>query len=235
MNMAAPEISQPFIGLTLGLIAVTGVAFVRLLPYRRATAALMAMLAWLAMQGILAGKGFFETPHSFPPRMGLIVIPMLAFLVWVARGKLPLTFAEACPGRYLVWFQAFRILVEVTIYKLTQAGLMPREMTFEGRNFDIISGVSAVAMGFVAKKSSVWALKSIISWNLVCAAILCVTVVTGVLSAPGPQRMLMTPIPNRAVLLFPFVYIPAFMVPLAFSLHILSVRKSLAMLQKKSE
>jgi hypothetical protein len=101
-------------------------------------------------------------------------------------------------------------------------------MTFEGRNFDIISGISAPLIyyfGFVKKAiKRQW----IIGWNFLCLALLANIVTTAILSAPFPFQQLAFNQPNIAIFYFPFVWLPAFVVPVVLLAHLVSIRQLLA-------
>jgi len=46
----------------------------------------------------------------------------------------------------------------------------------------------------------------------------------GVLTAPGPLRLIAAEVPNTAIGTLPFSFIPRLMVPLALLLHVLAIR-----------
>jgi hypothetical protein len=123
------------------------------------------------------------------------------------------------------------VIVELCILALARRGLMPDEMTFHGYNFDIIPGITALILAAFVRSDSVKWVGPIILWNMLSMATLMVTVVTGILSAPGPLRMLNTDVANRAVLMFPYVLLPALLVPAAFAFHILSIKRARRTLQ----
>jgi len=98
-------------------------------------------------------------------------------------------------------------------------------MTFEGRNFDILSGLTAPFIyyfGFVKKSLNK---KIILVWNFICLALLINIVATAILSAPFTFQKLAFDQPNVAVLYFPFVWLPCCIVPLVFFSHVASIRQ----------
>ena len=62
-------------------------------------------------------------------------------------------------------------------------------------------------------------------WNI--AGLLLVTNVflIAILSVPGPLRKFFTEPPNTIIGYFPFIWIPALIVPFAYMAHILSIRQ----------
>lgn len=93
-------------------------------------------------------------------------------------------------------------------------------MTFEGRNFDILSGLTAPIIfyfGFVTKQLD---RKVILIWNFICLALLINIVVVAILSAPFPFQQFAFDQPNIAVLYFPFNWLPSCVVPLVLLSHL---------------
>jgi hypothetical protein len=107
-------------------------------------------------------------------------------------------------------------------------------MTFSGRNFDILSGLTAPFVyyfGFVRKKLST---AVILLWNFVCLLLLFNIVAHAILSAPFPFQQLAFSQPNIAVLHFPFTWLPACIVPLVLFSHLVTIRKLLMLKREKS-
>lgn len=99
--------------------------------------------------------------------------------------------------------------------------------TFEGRNFDIISGLTAPAIfyfGFIKNQIDK---KLILVWNFICLGLLINIVVNAVLSAPFPFQKFAFDQPNIAVLYFPFNWLPSCVVPLVLLSHLATIRQLL--------
>nr|MBP9884195.1 hypothetical protein [Chitinophagales bacterium] len=102
---------------------------------------------------------------------------------------------------------------------------VPELMTFEGRNFDILSGLTAPIifyLGFVTKQLD---RKVILIWNFICLGLLINIVVVAILSAPFPFQQFAFDQPNIAVLYFPFNWLPSCVVPLVLLSHLVIFRK----------
>jgi hypothetical protein len=102
---------------------------------------------------------------------------------------------------------------------------IPEVMTFEGRNLDIISGITAPViyyLGFVSGR--LWP-RTILSWNLICLALLVNIVTTAILSTPYPFQRFGFDQPNVAIFYFPFVWLPAVIVPIVLLSHLAAIRK----------
>jgi hypothetical protein len=102
---------------------------------------------------------------------------------------------------------------------------MPELATFEGRNFDILSGLTAPFIwyyGFIKKKlKKGW----LLAWNFICLGLLLNIVVHAVLSVPTPFQQLAFDQPAIAVLYYPFILLPAVIVPLVLFAHLVSIRQ----------
>jgi hypothetical protein len=98
-------------------------------------------------------------------------------------------------------------------------------MTFEGTNLDIISGITAPPvyyLFFVAKKLNP---RILLAWNFLCLALLLNVVITAILSAPTPFQQLAFDQPNIGIGYFPFVLLPAVLVPIVLLSHLASIRQ----------
>lgn len=101
-------------------------------------------------------------------------------------------------------------------------------MTFEGRNFDIIAGITAPFMYFVCFNGAVVKNKGLLlAWNFICLALLINIVVNAVLAAPFSFQKFAFDQPNIAVLYFPFVWLPSFIVMLVLFSHLVVIRRLL--------
>jgi hypothetical protein len=120
-----------------------------------------------------------------------------------------------------------RVPVEVVLYWLLVHKAVPAVMTFEGNNFDIVSGISAPIIyywGFVKKSiDKRW----IIGWNVICLLLLLNVVVTAVLAAPTPLQQIAFDQPNIAIMYFPFVLLPSLIVPFVLMAHVVTLRRLL--------
>lgn len=186
---------------------------------------LYILLFWLGLQSALGSKGFYLETDTFPPKIGLMVIPpFLAMLLLfiLPQGR---SFLNGLDKRFLVLVHTVRIPVEIGLYGLFLKQLVPQNMTFEGGNFDILSGISALAIYWFGYITKVLDQKWLTAWNLLCLGLLFNVVGKGVLSAPSVFQQLSFDQPNRAVLYFPVNLLPALIVPLVLFSHLALLRK----------
>lgn len=186
---------------------------------------LIVLLSWMLMHAFISCTGFYTVTDSIPPRFLLLVLPPLltiAALFYTGKGK---AFIDRLDVKMLTLLHVVRIPVEIVLYGLFLYKQVPELMTFEGRNLDIISGLTAPLMyhyGYVKQKISQTAL---LAWNIVCLGLLLNIVVYAVLSTPVPFQQFGFDQPNVAVLYFPFVWLPGCVVPLVLLSHLVVIRK----------
>ena len=63
---------------------------------------------------------------------------------WLARSRSARASSSGLPIAALVGVQAFRLPLELVLARWKNQGVIPVQMTFEGHNFDIVTGVLAL-------------------------------------------------------------------------------------------
>lgn len=190
----------------------------------------IALLIWLLVLAILADKNVLNDFNAFPPRMLLVLGPPLFTIVLLSAMKRSLKLLNAIPIYYLIYFQTFRVAMELILWMLYRENIIPVQMTFEGRNYDILIGLSALFSAFYYKQGVVF-FKSkmyLIVWNVAGILVLTNIVIIAILSAPFPFRQFMNEPANTIIAYFPFVWLPGFVVPAAFLAHIFSLKQVLS-------
>ena len=184
-------------------------------------------ILWLLIQGLIASSDFYLESTSIPPRFVLLVWPPLILILGLFVSKKGRAFIDSCDVKMLTWLHIVRVPVEIVLYWLFIYKMVPQLMTFEGRNFDILAGLTApfiVYFGYIKKSIGK---KTLLAWNFICLALLINIVVNAILSAPFATQQFAFDQPNIAVLYWPFVWLPAFVVPVVLFAHLVSIRKLL--------
>ena len=104
-------------------------------------------------------------------------------------------------------------------------GFVPPQMTFEWLNFDIIVGITALMGGYTFFGRRRYRRFEAILWNFFGIVLLINIVLIALLSAPFPFRVFMNEPVNTFVAYFPFIWIPGFIVPFAFAMHLFSLKQ----------
>lgn len=190
---------------------------------RRARRFVLAAATWFAVALALAERGVLQNP-AFPPRMLLVMLPMLLLPVLLAFSSVGTALVRHVPVAALVGFHAFRLPLELVMHRAASDGVMPPQMTFTGLNFDIATGVSAVLVGTLAAKGLA-SRRLIAAFNLLGTALLAVIGVVAVASLPAFQAFGSDPaLVNTWVTEAPFVLLPAGLVASALFGHLLLFR-----------
>ena len=160
-----------------------------------------------------------------PPRMLLGVgLPLLTLLALTfSRRVAPLL--AALPPAWPVAAQTFRILVEIVLWRLAVAGAIPELLSFHGRNVDILVGLTAPVVAYACFVRRAWPARVAVWWNWAGIVILLNVVVHAQLSTPTPWRIFETDPPATFIADWPYIWLPAFLVPLAWLLHAVSLRQ----------
>jgi len=194
---------------------------------------LVILLAWLLLQTILSLSGFYEVYHSHPPRLIFLLLPPVIFIVLLFITGWGKRFIERLNPGTLTLIHIVRIPVELVLYGLFLQKQVPQLMTFAGGNYDIVSGLTAPFIyyfGFVKNRIS---RELMLGWNFICLGLLFNIVYRAVLSAPTPFQQFAFDQPNIAILHFPYVWLPACIVPLVLFSHISVIRQQLKAMPKK--
>ena len=180
---------------------------------------------WMIFQVVLAIGGFYQNFDSVPPRLilfgplpaALLIAPIFVFASGDFFGSLPL--------RILTLIHVIRIPVEIVLHWLYSGGGIPREMTFSGYNFDIVSGLTALIVYFLAFRNGKVNVRLLFAWNILGLALLAVIVTLAILSFPSPMEQIAFEQPNRAVAFFPYIWLPTVVVPVVLFCHAASIYK----------
>lgn len=187
---------------------------------------LIGLMGWCIITSILSLSGVLSDFSTFPPKMTIVLIIPLVTIIWLARTKEVKEILIHTPPESIIWIQSFRIVVEILLWRLYVDNLAPIQMTFEGSNFDISSGLTALVVAYLVANKKISS-PLVIAWNLACIALLANIVVIAILSMPTPFRVFMNEPANTIVSKFPIVWLPALLVPLAYGLNFLSIRQIL--------
>jgi len=194
---------------------------------------ILGLLAWLALLAILSLNGFFLNFSTIPPRFAIVILPPIITIVILANLKAVTRLLAVIPQQWLIYTQAFRIWMEIILWLVFMAKVIPVQMTFEGRNFDILVGISAPVIAYFCFTKRKWSKKVAIIWNFVGWAILTNIVVIALLSTPTPFRVFTNEPANTLIAYMPYVWLPGFVVPVALALHIFSLKQLFNQSDKK--
>lgn len=194
---------------------------------KKAGPILAGSLLWIILQGVLAKNDVFTSSlDSMPPKLFLFgFIPAFSLFIILFATKAGRTFIDSLPLKELVYVNMVRVPVELVLFALYLYHAVPRLMTFEGGNLDILSGLSAPLIVYFAFRKDKVNSKLLLIWNILCLGLLLNIVSRALLSLPVPFQKLAFDQPNIAILIFPFIWLPTFVVMTVLFGHLVSLRK----------
>jgi hypothetical protein len=215
--------------------AATGVVFLILALQRgtertkkRTTLVGLVAILWLLFQSTLALNKWYMDTRSKPPHLIFPVAASVAAMILLFATPRGRSFIKGLSLEILCLLHIIRIPVEYCLYALAHEGRVPNSMTFEGRNFDIVFGLTAPVMWWLLKRSHTPIFNRIfLGWNVLGLLSVLQVAVTGILSLPPKTNLLNTDVPNTAVMYFPFIWLPAFLVPLVVFSHVTTIQRKL--------
>ena len=187
---------------------------------------LVILSIWMLAQAFLALSLFYTNWFSTPPRFALLIMPPVAVIIILfltPKGKI---FLNQLDRKQLTLLHTVRIAVELILYYLFVARGIPQIMTFEGRNFDIIAGLTAPLVYYFTFIKPKLSANFYIGWNIICLALLANIVITAMLSAKSSFQQLAFDQPNIAIAYFPFNWLPSVVVPLVLLAHLASLKQA---------
>src|SRR3712207_2581205 len=122
-----------------------------------------------------------------------------------------------------MWLHVIRVPAEIVFSWLFVYGLVSQMMTFEGWNFDIFTGMLAsVVAVYAIRGRSVTHRWVLVGYNILGLVLLANIVTIAALSLPSSMQQLNFDVPNRGVLLFPYIWLPTLVVPIVLFAHLSS-------------
>ena len=183
-----------------------------------------AAAAWIAVTMALAWAGVTGRRDVFPPPLMGVLVAVFALGLILARSTVGDRLARGLPLSALVGLQSFRFPLEVVMHAAAERGIMPVQMSYSGRNFDIVTGITAGLLAAWLRfghppRAVVW------GWNILGLALLANIVTVAVLSTPMFARFGTTPDRlNTFVTEPPFILLPTVLVLTAWAGHLIVFR-----------
>jgi hypothetical protein len=103
--------------------------------------------------------------------------------------------------------------------------MIPELMTFEGRNFDILAGLTATVVAYLVFIQNSAGKNFLLAWNIISLLLVTNIIVNAILAAPTPFQQWGFEQPNTGLLHFPFIWLPACIVPLVVLSHLAVIRQ----------
>lgn len=182
------------------------------------------IILWSIGQSILAYVGFYQVTNSTPPRFGLVLIPAALLIIYGLLPKQQKWVSEKRNIKISIFLHSVRLPVEIVLFGLFTHKMIPELMTFEGRNYDIIMGITAPVIGWLFLKKKI-SKQLLLVWNIVGLILVFFILINGILSSELPFQQFGFEQPNRGINYFPFVLLPATIVPIVIWTHLSDILK----------
>jgi hypothetical protein len=197
------------------------------LTRKKAMPIFIGLTIWLIIQAVLTLKNIYNSDtNTFPPKIILTgILPTILTIILLFATSKGKQFIDSLPLKNLTYLNVVRIPVEIVLFWLFLNKAIPELMTFEGRNFDIIAGITAPIIVYFGLTKTKLNRQTILMWNFICLGLLVNIVVNALFSAPSPIQKFAFDQPNIAILNFPFSWLPTFIVPIVLFGHLTSIRQ----------
>ncbi len=206
------------IGITLLALLMAG-----LIAWRSSKGWAIGVVVVMAVQFGLAWLGVLRDQNIKPPPIMAMMAFTMLYTLMLAFSSTGRSMAANHSFAMLIGSQAFRFPLELVMHRAASDGLMPAQMSYSGCNFDILTGITAIPVAWLASKGQAprWLL---IAWNALGSFLLLAIMAIAISSMPfiqafGPDHV------NTWVFDPPYVWLPGVLVPAALLGHILIWRK----------
>ncbi len=190
---------------------------------------IIGIVFWGIVHSILAISGFYDRTQTIPPRFILVILPIPAIIFATIFSKKMRHWLHTFNLKQITYLHTVRILVEIVLYWLFLEKYIPEILTFEGHNFDILAGITAPIVALVAFRNNTINKPLLLTWNVISLLLLFNVIIYAILSTPTALQQVAFNQPNIAVMKFPFLLLPAVIVPIV----LISNLAGFILLQKK--
>ncbi len=179
------------------------------------------LIIWFSLISFLSLSEIAQRYTGYSAYVMSVVMPPVFAVFIIAFSRSGGILLKHVPLSGLAYLQSFRVVVELLVWVLFLDQKLPVHMTFEGKNYDILAALTAPVVALTFSKNKI----IMVLWNLFGLALLLNIFITGILSAPTPFQQFFAEPGSALLMKFPFVLLPAFLIPMALLLHLLSLRK----------
>lgn len=183
-----------------------------------------ALLLWQLFILIVSLTGFVKS-YDFPPRFAIaFIIPSFVFTGVFLNKNRNKKWIKSIPEHWIVYFQSFRILVEILFVFTVAKGILNTEVSIEGYNFDMVFAFTAPIIAYLVYHKKVLSKNVVLVWNYIGLAVLASVIFVFLSSIYNPQIFgSEQPLLPLESMNYPYVLIAGFLMPVAVFLHVLSI------------
>lgn len=181
------------------------------------------LIIWHIYIFVLASTEFMLN-LEFPPRFFILtILPLFIFTgIFIYKNRNN-TWIQNIPPHWLFFYQTFRILIEVIFVFTVSKGILHSNVTIEGYNFDMVYAFTVLIIGLIVFKKIIWYKRLILWWNYLGLGVIAIIIFLFQSTIYIPEFYGdIEPFPIE-FLKYPYVLVPAFLMPSAVFIHILSI------------
>jgi hypothetical protein len=185
---------------------------------------ILGLLLWQVFICSTASTGIFKS-YDFPPLFALtFIIPSFLFtgiFLFNNRNKQWIT---SIPESWLIYFQSFRVFVEILFVLALAKGIFNHHVTIEGYNYDMIFAFTSPIIAFLVYHKKVLFRSFLLIWNYLGLGVLASVIFLFLASMYQPtifgSDLPLLPLESMT---YPYILIAGFLMPTAVFLHVLSI------------
>lgn len=172
----------------------------------------------------LSLTGYIEN-LNFPPRFFLLTIfPAFVLIGFLSTKIKNSPWLINIPPHWLIFYQSFRIVIEVIFVFTVGEGILHRNVTMEGYNYDIVYAFTAIIIGLCIAANFKRYRKLALVWNYMGLGVILIIIFLfqSTIYVPeiyGPNTL---PFPVE-FMKYPYILVPAFLMPSAVLVHVMSI------------
>jgi hypothetical protein len=188
------------------------------------TMTIAVLFITLVIPALLARAGVLDRYTPPPPPALLLLLGQTILTVVIIISSRGTALASHLALGAVVLLQSFRIGVEVLLHRLYLEGVVPVQMTWSGRNFDVVTGITGLILGALLVRGRILPRGVVLGWNILGLVLLLNIVGVAALSTPVPFRVFTEGPPNLLPSTLPWIWLPSFLVQVALGSHLLVFR-----------
>jgi hypothetical protein len=172
----------------------------------------------------VAATGILQN-FDFPPKFVLfLILPALLFTgIFIYKNR-NANWIQNIPKPWLVYYQTFRIAVEILLVFSVTAGILHSNISIQGYNFDLIFAFTAPVVAYIIFQKKTYKENIAILWNFLGLIVIASIIFLFITSIYFPHiygsetNLISTDFGK-----YPYVLVPGFLMPSAVFIHILSI------------